>query len=94
MAIKYICDVCGKDITGKSKRLIQIGVHLLSANRGDYVDEDLEPVSGRDIDIMVCTKHYNEIMGPAVDKLKELIAEHNRPMPQGEIMLWNIKDKK
>ena len=66
---KVFCDACGKE--GASNHW-WYRVHLDKGLRADsYMDSEGNRVSGRDVEVDLCNRCYNEIVGAAVKLLKE-----------------------
>ncbi len=66
---KIFCDACGKE--GASNRW-GYRVHLDTGLRADgYMDSEGNTVSGRDVEVDMCNRCYNEIVGAAVKLLKK-----------------------
>ncbi len=72
--IKYLCDACGKEIKGRNGTSFSYLCHLddSASFMGGYVDNDMNPVSGREVEKLLCNKCYNLVMRPAVEALKAL----------------------
>jgi len=72
---KIFCDCCGKEIKSKICSFSYL-CHLTNIAKGNYsngyVDNEGEPVSGRQDGFDVCLHCYNRIMIEAVKKFIEL----------------------
>jgi len=62
---KVICDACGAELTRANSFVFL--VHLKHGTK--YVDSDMNPISGRQEDVDLCNKCYNEVVGAAVSLL-------------------------
>lgn len=74
MATKIFCDACGKEGASNSFRYL---CHLseLDLKMGGYVDNEGNPVSGREDAVDLCNKCYNVVLIPAMLKLRGLQEE-------------------
>lgn len=75
--IKYICDRCLKEVNrggGADIHKVQFPCHIAERQKhdpddlgsgGGYVDGEGNAVSGRMVDVHLCNKCYNEVMGAA-----------------------------
>jgi hypothetical protein len=62
--IKYFCDCCGKEISGRGKRFSWY-YHLTDTANGKiigYVDDNGQGTSGREDAAELCSKCYNKIV--------------------------------
>ena len=69
---KTFCDACGRESwehSGVSLCRASFQCHLLERN-GGYVDRESNLVSGRLVDVDLCSRCYNAVMGAAAEKLK------------------------
>jgi len=74
---RIFCDVCGKEITGKTKKTIDIPCHLWSLkNRPGYVDEDRMPISGRYDSIDACSECWNRGYNALITAINNLMEKH------------------
>lgn len=72
--VKYFCDCCGNEMTQKHliwSKKVPVAVHLTEERVG-YIDGDMNEVSGREEEYMICPPCYNEVMGTTYEKIQEL----------------------
>jgi hypothetical protein len=71
--IKRYCDICGKEITNKTSKKVEIPCHLWSfAGKSGYVDTEGIPVSGKYDALDACTKCWNRVYSCMVEKIHSL----------------------
>lgn len=74
---KYFCDVCGKEI--KKPNNIEIPCHFETGTCAcEYVDNDMNPVSGRIHSFHVCNKCNNELYSTMMKRAVELGYKFNK----------------
>lgn len=66
MATIVVCDVCGNS---PAYNKFEYKIHLDNMSCG-YVDSEGNQVSGRNVEVDLCNKCYNNIVAPAVEVLK------------------------
>jgi len=66
---KSFCDACGRE--GAENRFSYL-IHLEpSLVNNQYIDNEGNPTSGREVSVELCNRCYNEIVGAAVSILKK-----------------------
>lgn len=73
--LKRYCDACGVEIK-ENRQVFSSLCHLVETDRGQYVDREWNPISGRHVEFDVCLKCYNRVMGKAVEEFKAIIKEN------------------
>jgi hypothetical protein len=74
MATKIFCDACGADSADAGRNRYEYLCHLDTTKMG-FCDRNLEPVSGRTIEVDLCNKCYNIVVAPSVAALKKIQIE-------------------
>jgi hypothetical protein len=75
---RIFCDVCGKEITGKTIKKIEIPCHLWSfRGKSGYVDEDMMPVSGRYDALDACAECWNRSYSALVTAIDGIMKDNN-----------------
>ena len=69
MTKKCFCDACG--VETKRYKIIAIPCHLMTDKCG-YVNNDMDPVSGRDEQYDLCEKCINIVYGAAAKALRAM----------------------
>lgn len=72
--LKRYCDACGKEITSNRQAFNPL-IHLVETDRGQYVDNEHNVISGVRYEYDLCMKCYNRVMGKAVSEFKAIIKE-------------------
>jgi hypothetical protein len=71
--IKYFCDKCGVVANGLNKFTYLCHINDIVSDKfaAGYSDNDGNMVSGRTVTAELCNRCYNDVLVPAVKKLKE-----------------------
>lgn len=73
---KTFCDACGNEgAINNFTYLCHLGEHYPG-----YADSNGNTISGRPITLDICNKCYNDILEPAIKKLKEIQSSRNAIM--------------
>jgi hypothetical protein len=70
--IKFYCDACDKEVDNLNYFEHKIHIYDIIDGKIEYIDRDLNPVSGRTVSHSLCNKCYNEVLIESVKKLQEI----------------------
>lgn len=85
--LKYYCDSCFTELKESeltNAKEFPVAVHVVNEDQDEklsvHVDGNMNPISGRKENYLLCIECYNELMGTAYEKLKEMGTRHNSPI--------------
>ena len=79
---KIFCDACGQNVedVGNNANNVLIPIHIVDILNGKvvgYVDSHNNPISGRNIQLEICTPCFNKVMLSMAKTIKEINKEND-----------------